>query len=329
MQSVQVCGCTKTLRSQTLGKSIPKINEFMCGGLNGACDARPTNKSMLKITLLASWAAYPHLLRSLTHGACATWHLHTLANRLPTFSTAVYVGAIALRRLGGVGGPLEFATVPTAFAVRLLPPKIVAPASNNDAGHAQYIPSLSTSYTSSEIPATSLKKICGPCPCLWPPARAFGLPPLTHLAARASPHPAFCHTMNRAYRAASPSTIYASALPWRPNPHDFPITPPPGGEGGALALLRHNSRGVDLRAPLEPMVLRTPIQIFWRHIAEPAPVQTFIREWDVHVTTMVHQCLAFTREVALQSRRAGLLGWWVARLLINLRLLRRCKPTTS
>ena len=69
-------------------------------------------------------------------------HLHTLAHRLHTFSTGVYVGAIALRGLGVVGGAPEFPTAPTAFAVRILPPKIVAPASNNDAGDPPYARSL-------------------------------------------------------------------------------------------------------------------------------------------------------------------------------------------
>ena len=57
---------------------------------------------MLNITLVAPWGAYPPVLQSLTHGVCARRHLHTLAQRLHTFSTGLYVGAITLRGLGGV-----------------------------------------------------------------------------------------------------------------------------------------------------------------------------------------------------------------------------------
>ena len=73
--------------------------------------------------------------------------------------------------------------------------------------------------------------------------------------------------------------------------------------------MRDSSRGVDLPALLEPMTQRAPIQIFWRYIAKPTPFQTVIGKRGVHVTTMVHQQLAFTWEVGLQSGRGGLLGW--------------------
>ena len=118
------------------------MNEFMCGTANGAFDACPNNESMLNITLVAPWAAYPAFLRSWTHGVCATRHLQILAQRLHTLSTGVYVGAIALRGLGVSGGALECATAPTAFAVHLLPQEIVTPASNNDGVDAPYAPSL-------------------------------------------------------------------------------------------------------------------------------------------------------------------------------------------
>ena len=114
----------------------------MCATVNRASDACPTNKSMLNITLVAPLAAYPPFLQGLTDGVCARRHLHTLAQWLQTFSTGVYVGAIALRGLGVVGGALECATAPTAFAVRRLPPEIVAPASKNDGGDAPSAPSL-------------------------------------------------------------------------------------------------------------------------------------------------------------------------------------------
>ena len=67
--------------------------------------------------------------------------------------------------------------------------------------------------------------------------------------------------------------------------------------------------GFDLLALREPMTQCAPIQIFWRYIAKPMPFQTIIGKRGVHVTTMVHQQLAFTWEVGLQSRRGGLLGW--------------------
>ena len=117
------------------------MNEFMCASLNGESDARPTT-SMLNITLIAPWAAYRHLLPSLTHGACGPCHLHTLSHRLHTFSTGVYIGAIALRGLAVVGSAPECGTAQTAFTVCLLQPKIVTPASNNDGGHAPCATSL-------------------------------------------------------------------------------------------------------------------------------------------------------------------------------------------
>ena len=98
--------------------TMAKMNGFMCGTVNWASDAGPTNESMLNITLVAPRAAYPPVLQSLTHGVCARRHLHTLAQRLHTFSTGVHVSAIALRGLGVVGGALECATALTAFAVR-------------------------------------------------------------------------------------------------------------------------------------------------------------------------------------------------------------------
>ena len=49
------------------------------------------------------------------------------------------------------------------------------------------------------------------------------------------------------------------------------------------------------------MAATAPIQIFWGQIPEPPPLQTVICERGVHVTTMVDQQLAFTREVGLQS----------------------------
>ena len=60
---------------------------------------------------------------------------------------------------------------------------------------------------------------------------------------------------------------------------------------------------------LEPMTQCAPIQIFLCNIAKPTPFQTVIGKRGVHVTNMVHQQLAFTWEVGLQSERAGLLGW--------------------
>ena len=128
--------------TSALTNTIAKMNGFMCGTVNGASDACPIIESMLNITLVAPWAAYPPVLQSLTHGLCARRHLDSLAQRLHTFSTGVYVGAITLRGLGVVGGALECATAPTAFAVRRLPPEIVAPASNNDGGDAPYARSL-------------------------------------------------------------------------------------------------------------------------------------------------------------------------------------------
>ena len=122
--------------------TIAKMNGFMCGTENGASNACPRKESMLNITLVAPWAAYPPVLQSLTHGVCARRHLHTPAQRLHTFSTGAYVGAITLRGLGVVGGALECATAPTAFTVHLLPPEIVAPASNNVGADAPYAPSL-------------------------------------------------------------------------------------------------------------------------------------------------------------------------------------------
>ena len=122
--------------------TIAKMNEFICGTVNGASDACPTYESTLNITLVAPWAAYPPVRQSLTHGVCATRQLHILAQRLLTFSTGVSVGAIALKGLGVVGGAVECARAPAAFAVRILPPEIVAPASNNDGGDAPYALSL-------------------------------------------------------------------------------------------------------------------------------------------------------------------------------------------
>ena len=90
-----------------------------------------------------------------------------------------------------------------------------------------------------------------------------------------------------------------------------------------------NSRGDDVAALLEPVIQRAPIQIFWGHIPEPPRFKTVFRELGVQMTTMVHQQLALTPELGLQSRRARLLGWLVARLLINPRLLRRPYPTTT
>ena len=104
------------------------------------------------------------------------------------------------------------------------------------------------------------------------------------------------------------------------NPHNFPITPARGGESGALPRIRENFRGVDLPALPEPMKQHAPVQIFLRYLTKPAPFQTFIGNRGVHVTTMVHQHFTFTREVGLQSGQAALLGRWVARLLINMRV---------
>ena len=126
--------------TSALTNTIAKMNGFMCGTVNGAFDACPIRESMLNITLVAPWAAYPPVLQSLTHGMCARRHLHTLAQRLHTFSTGVYVGAITLRGLGVVGGALDCALAPTAFAMCRLPSEIVAPASNNDGGDAPYAP---------------------------------------------------------------------------------------------------------------------------------------------------------------------------------------------
>ena len=128
--------------TSALTNTIAKMNGFICWTVNGASNACPIKESMLNITLVAPWAAYPAVLQSLTHGVCARRHLHTLAQQLHTFSTGVYVGAITLRGLGVVGGAWKCATAPMAFAVRRLPPEIVAPASNNDGGDAPYAPSL-------------------------------------------------------------------------------------------------------------------------------------------------------------------------------------------
>ena len=83
--------------TSALTNTIAKMNGFMCGTVNGASDACPIKESMLNITLVAPWAAYPPVLQSLTHEVCARRHLHSLAQRLHTFSTGVYVGAITLR----------------------------------------------------------------------------------------------------------------------------------------------------------------------------------------------------------------------------------------
>ena len=98
--------------------TIAKMNGFMCGTVNGASYACPTNRTMLNIILVAPWAAHPPVLQPLTHGVCARRHLHTLAQPLHTFSTGVYVGAIALRGLGVVGGAWQCATALTVLAVR-------------------------------------------------------------------------------------------------------------------------------------------------------------------------------------------------------------------
>ena len=128
--------------TSALTNTIAKMNGFMCGTVNGASDACPIKELMLDITLVAPWAAYPPVLQSLKHGVCAQRHLHTLAQRLHTFSTGVYVRAITWRGLCVVGSTLECATPPMAFAVRRLPPEIVAPAYNNDGVDAPYAPSL-------------------------------------------------------------------------------------------------------------------------------------------------------------------------------------------
>ena len=205
----------------------------------------------------------------------------------------------------------------------LLPPKIAAPASENDAGDVVNI----IKFLRNEEHIVQ-KNNCGPCPCPWPLARAFGSPPLTHLAAMAAPNPALYHCMNGAYKAASLSTMHACALPARRILTISPIVPSCDVEGEALPQVSDNFRGLDLAALLEPMIQRAPIQIFWGHIQEPPPFQTVIREQGVHVTIMVDQQLAFTQEVGLQSRRARLLWRTRARLLNNLRLLWRCYPTT-
>ena len=85
------------------------------------------------------------------------------------------------------------------------------------------------------------------------------------------------------------------------NPHDFPITPSRGGEGGALPRIRDNSRGAHLAALVEPMIQRAPMKTFLGHIPEPPPFQTVIRNRGVHVTTMVDQRLGFTWEVGLEG----------------------------
>ena len=75
--------------------TMAKMNGFMFGTVNEASDACPTNELMLNNTLAAPWAASSPVLQSLTHRVCARQHLHTLAQRLHTFSTGVYVGATA------------------------------------------------------------------------------------------------------------------------------------------------------------------------------------------------------------------------------------------